>query len=179
LRSHTVSNSADSRPQDGQPGRAVRTSMLLVGVLVAGVFLLHQSTSLKFHANTQVERGPPIVKASDRWIRLGVEASSSQVPIALSQYEVIQPIEPKQTRPRRKDRGMQATSRGSRGIHSHAQSSRNPVRWSVASACQNVTKRGVSDAHNFAFACPSNRKQVAAFRVVKNQRHWSRPSAPT
>jgi hypothetical protein len=45
------------------------------------------------------------VKASDKWIRLGVDASSSQVPTALSQYEVIQPIEAKQARPRHNDRG--------------------------------------------------------------------------
>ena len=117
-----MSNSADSRPQEASDlGSAVRTSMLLIGVLVAGVSLLHLPTSLMSQANTQVEAGPPIVKASDKWIRLGVDASSSQVPTALSQYEVIQPIEPKQARPRHKDRGMQTTSRGSHGVYSRAQ----------------------------------------------------------
>ena len=66
-------------------GSAVRTSMLLVGLLVAGVSLLHLPTSLMSQANTQVEASPPIVKASDKWIGLGVDASSSQVPTALSQ----------------------------------------------------------------------------------------------
>jgi hypothetical protein len=59
--------------------------MLLVGVLVAGVSLLHLPTSLKSQANTQVEPNPPIVKASDKWIRLGVDTSSSQAPAALDQ----------------------------------------------------------------------------------------------
>jgi hypothetical protein len=82
----TVSNSVDNRPQEASDlGSAVRTSMLLVGVLVAGVSLLHLPTSLMSQANTQVEAGPPIVKASDKWIRLGVDASSSQVPTALDQ----------------------------------------------------------------------------------------------
>ena len=80
-----MSNSADNRPQEASDrGSAVRTSMLLVGVLVAGVSLLHLPTSLMSQANTQVT-GPPIVKASDKWIRLGVDASSSQVPTALDQ----------------------------------------------------------------------------------------------
>jgi hypothetical protein len=82
----TVSNSVDNRPQEvSDRGSAVRTSMLLVGVLVAGVSLLHLPPSLTSQANTQVEAGPPIVKASDKWIRLGVDASSSQVPTALDQ----------------------------------------------------------------------------------------------
>jgi hypothetical protein len=81
-----VSNSVDNRPQEvSDRGSAVRTSMLLVGVLVAGVSLLHLPPSLTSQANTQVEVGPPIVKASDKWIRLGVDASSSQVPTALDQ----------------------------------------------------------------------------------------------
>jgi hypothetical protein len=81
-----VSNSADNRTQEASNRvSAVRTSLLLVGVLVAGVALLHLPTSLMSQANTQVEAGPPIVKASDRWIRLGVDASSSQVPAALDQ----------------------------------------------------------------------------------------------
>jgi hypothetical protein len=173
-----VSNSADGRPQEASDrGNTVRAGMLLVGVLVAGVSLLHLATSLMSPANTQVETGPPIVKASDKWIRLGVDASSSQMPTALSQYEVIQPIEPKQTRPRRKDRGMQITSRGSPGAHSRAQSSRRPIGWSVASACPVVAMRGARDRHNSA--CPSNRQHATTFRVAKNQRQWSRPSAPT
>ena len=172
-----MSNSADSRPQDASDrGSAVRTSMLLVLVLVAGVSLLHLS-SLMSQANTRVEAGSRIVKASDKWIRLGVDASSSRVPTALSQYEVIQPIEPKQTRPRHEDRGMHASSRGSHGVHSRAQSSSRWVRWSVASACPNVTQRGASDRHNST--CPSNRQHAATFRVAKNQKQWSRPSAPT
>jgi hypothetical protein len=82
----TVSNSVDNRPQEASNrGGAVQTSMLLVGILVAGVSLLHLPTSLMSQANTQVEAGPPIVKASDKWIRLGVDASSSQVPTALDQ----------------------------------------------------------------------------------------------
>ena len=171
-----MSNSADSRPQEASDlGSAVRTSMLLIGVLVAGVSLLHLPTSLMSQANTQVEAGPPIVKASDKWIRLGVHASSSQVPAALSEYEVIQPIEPKQTRPRQMDRGMLVTSLGSHGVRSCAQLSSRPVRRSVASACPNVTQRGASDRHNSA--CPSNRQHGAALRVAKNQR--SRPSALT
>jgi hypothetical protein len=172
-----VSNSADSRPQQASDrGSAVRTNMLFVGVLVAGMSLLYLPNSLMSQANTQVEAGPPIVKASDKWIRLGVHASSSQVPTAISQYEVIQPIEPKQTKPRQKARGMLATSRGSHGVHSRAQLSSRPVRWSVASACPNVTPRGASDRHNSV--CPSNRQHAATFRVAKNQRQWSRPSAP-
>jgi hypothetical protein len=171
-----VSNSADNRPQEAwDRGSAVRTSVLLVLVLVAGVSLLHLS-SLMSQANTRVEAGSRIVKASDKWIRLGVDASSSQVPTAPSQFEVIQPIEPKQTRPRQKDRGMLATSRGSHGVRSRAQLSSRPVRWSVASACPNVTQRGASDRHNSV--CPSNRQHAATFRVAKNQRQWSRPSAP-
>jgi len=171
-----VSNSADSRAQDGpDPGSPVRTGMLLVGVLVAGLSLLHLTTSLISQANTQVQAGPPIVKASDKWIRLGVDAPSSQVPTALSQYEVIQPIEAKQTG--QKDQGMQVTSRGSRGVGSHAHSSSRSVRWSVASACPNVTQRGASEGHNSA--CRSNRQHAATLRVAKNQRRWSRPSATT
>jgi hypothetical protein len=171
-----VSNSADNQPQEASDrGSAVRTSVLLVLVLVAGVSLLHLS-SLMSQANTRVEAGSRIVKASDKWIRLGVDASSSQVPTAPSQFEVIQPIEPKQTRPRQKDRGMLATSRGSHGVRSRAQLSSRPVRWSVASACPNVTQPGASDRHNSV--CPSNRQHAATFRVAKNQRQWSRPSAP-
>ena len=79
-----MSNSVDNRPQEASDrGSAVRTSMLLVGVLVAGVSLLHLPTSQISQA--KVEAGPPIVKASDKWIGLGVDASSSQVPTALSQ----------------------------------------------------------------------------------------------
>jgi hypothetical protein len=82
----TVSSSVDNRPQQASDrGSAVRTSMLLVGVLVAGVSLLYLPTSLMSRANTQVEAGPPIVKASDKWIKLGVDASSSQAPTALDQ----------------------------------------------------------------------------------------------
>ncbi len=172
-----MSNSADSRPQEASDrGSAVRTTVLFLGVLVAGVSLLHLPASLMSQANTQVEAGPPIVKATDKWIRLGVYASS-QVPTALSQYEVIQPIEPKQTRPRQKDPEMLASSRGSHGVRSRAQLSRRPVRWSVASACPNVTQRRASDRHNSV--CPSNRQHAATFRVAKNQRQWSRASAPT
>ena len=81
-----MSNSIDNGAQEASDrGSAVRTSMLLVGVLVAGVSLLHLPTSLLSQANTQVETSPPIVKASDKWIGLGVDASSSQVPKALSQ----------------------------------------------------------------------------------------------
>jgi hypothetical protein len=77
-----VSNYVDNRPHEtSDRGSAVRTSMLLVGVLVAGVSLLHLPTSLISQA--KVEAGPPIVKASDKWIRLGVEASSSQMPVQL------------------------------------------------------------------------------------------------
>jgi hypothetical protein len=171
-----VSNSADSRPQEASDrGSAVRTSMLLVGVLVAAVSLLHLPTSLMSQANTQVE-APPIVKASGKWIRLGDDAPSSQVPTSLSQYEVVQPIEPKQTRPRHKDRRVQTASRGSLGVHSRAHSSSRSARWSVASACPNI-QRGANDRHNSA--CPSYRQHAASIRVAKNQRLWSRPSAPT
>ena len=77
-----MSNSADIRRQEASDrGSAVRTSMLLVGVLVAGVSLLYLPTSLISQA--KVEAGPPIVKASDKWIRLGVDASSGQVPVRL------------------------------------------------------------------------------------------------
>jgi hypothetical protein len=170
-----VSNSVDNRPQEASDrGSAARTSMLVVGVLVAGVSLIHLPTSLMSLANTQGAAGPPLVKASDKWIRLGIDASHSQVPKALSQYEVIQPIEPKQTRPRHEERGMQATSRGSQGIHSRAQSSGRPVRWSIASACPTVTQRGASDRHNSA--CPSNRRHTATFRVAKNQRRVPTPT---
>jgi hypothetical protein len=163
---------ADSRPREAsERGSAVRTGMLLVAVMIAGVSLLHLS-SLMSQANTRVEAGPPIVKASDKWIRLGVDASSSQVPTALSQYDVIQPIEPRQ-----KDRGTLATSRGSHGVRSRAQLSSGPVRRSVASACPNVSQRGASDRRNSV--CPSNRQHAATFRVAKNQRQWARPSAPT
>ena len=152
-------SSADSRSLQSSDRRsAVRTSMLLVGVLVMGISLL-LSTSLMFQANTQVETGPPIVKASDKWIRLGVDASTGHMPTALSRYEAINPIEPKQTRPRHKGRGMQVTSRGPHGIHAQAQSSSGPVRWSVASACPNIAMRGTIDGHNSA--CPSNRDQAA------------------
>jgi hypothetical protein len=74
-----VSNSATSRLQEASDRG--RTSMLLVGVLVAGVSLLHLPTSLISRA--KVEVGPPIVKASDKWIKLGVDASSSQLPVQL------------------------------------------------------------------------------------------------
>ena len=171
-----MSNSVDNRPQEASDrGSAARTSMLVVGILVAGVSLLYLPTALMSQANTQVAACPPIVKASDKWIRLGVNASSSQVPTALSQFEVISPSS--QNRPRHEDRGMQATSRGSHGVHSRAPSSSRPVRWSVASACPNVTQRGASDRHNSA--CPSNRRHTATVRVAKNQRQWPRPSAPT
>ena len=171
--SHSVAN----RPQEAADrGSAARTSMLLVGLLVAGMSLLHLLTALMSQA-TQVAAGPPIVKASDKWIRLGVDTSSSQVPTALSQFEVIPPIEPKQTRPRHEDRGIQVTSRGSHGTHSRAQSSSRPVRWSVVSACPNVIQRGASARHNSA--CPGNRRHAASLRVAKNQRQWPRPSAPT
>ena len=81
-----MGNSVDNRPPEASDqGSAGRTSMLLVAVLVAGVSLLHLPTSLMSQANTRVEAGPPIVKASDKWIRLGVDASSSQVPTALDQ----------------------------------------------------------------------------------------------
>ena len=81
-----MSNSADSRPQEtSDRGSAVRTTVLFVGVLIAVVSLLHLPTSLMSQANTHVEAGPPIVKASDKWIRLGGDASSSQVPTALDQ----------------------------------------------------------------------------------------------
>ena len=118
-----MSKSVDGRALDRGRWNTVRTSMLLVGVVAAGVCLLLLPTSLMSRTNTQVEAGPPIVKASDKWIRLGVDASSTQVPSALSQYEVVQPVETKQTRPRHKDRGMQAKSRGSHGVRSRAQSS--------------------------------------------------------
>jgi hypothetical protein len=98
-----VSKSVDGRALDRGRWNAVRTSMLLVGVVAAGVCLLLLPTSLMSLTNTQVETGPPIVKASDKWIRLGVEASSSQVATPFSQYEFVQPIEPKQARPRHKD----------------------------------------------------------------------------
>jgi hypothetical protein len=116
-----VSKCVECRPQvvtDRGRWSALRTGILLVGLVAAAMSLLHLSPSLMSQANTQVEAGPPIVKASDKWIRLGVDASSSQVPTALSQYEVVQPIEPKQTRPRHKDRGIQANSRGSHGVRS-------------------------------------------------------------
>ena len=81
-----MSNSIDNGPQEtSDRGSAVRTSMLLVGFLLAGVSLVHLPTSPMTQANTQVEASPPIVKASDKWIGLGVDASSSQVPTALSQ----------------------------------------------------------------------------------------------
>ena len=60
---------------------------------------------------------------------------------------------------------MQATSRGSHGVHSRAQSASRPVRWRVASACPNVTQRGASDRHNSA--CPSKRRPAATLRVAK------------
>jgi hypothetical protein len=83
---NTVNNSVDNRPQEASDrGSAVRTSMLLVGILAAGVSLLHLPASLVSQANTQVEKRPPIVKASDKWITLGVDTSSSQVPTALDQ----------------------------------------------------------------------------------------------
>jgi hypothetical protein len=170
-----VSNLADSRPLETSDRRsAVRTSMLLVGALVAGVALLYLPTSLMSQANTQAVAGPPIVKASDKWIALGGDPSSKQVPPALSQYEVIQPIEPKKTGPTHKDRGMQATSRGSQGVHSRAQLSGKPVRSNVASASSNLTQRGTNDRPNSA--CASNRQHAATFRVAKNQRQWSHPS---
>lgn len=73
--------SSDGRPQEPSDRRSpVRTSMLLVGGLVVGVCLLYLPTSLRSQANTQVQAGPPIVKASDKWITLGDDASNSQVP---------------------------------------------------------------------------------------------------
>jgi hypothetical protein len=161
-----VSNSADSRPPETSDRHsAVPTSMLLVGTLVAMVSLLYLPTLLMSQANTQAEL---IVKASDKWITLGVDASNSQVPTALSQYEVIQPIGAKQTRPRHKDSGLEATSPG---VHSRAQVSGKP-RSSVASACPNITQRGASDMANSE--CARNRQHAATLRVAKNQR--SRPS---
>jgi hypothetical protein len=53
--------------------------MLLVGILVAGVSLFYLPTSLISQA--KVEAGPPIVKASDKWISLGVDAPRSEVPV--------------------------------------------------------------------------------------------------
>jgi hypothetical protein len=86
----TVSNSVDNRPQEASDrGSAVRTSMLLIGVLVVGASLLHLPTSLMSQANTHVEAGPPIVKASDKWIRLGGDAWSGQAPTALDQPPVM------------------------------------------------------------------------------------------
>ena len=169
-----MSNSADSRSQHGHPARRLRTSMLLGGILTAGVSLL-LATSLMFQAFTQVASGPPIVKASDKWITLGGDASTSQAQTALSQYGVIQRTEPKQTTPGHKDPGIDALSGGAHGIHSHAQSSSTPVRRSVASAC--ADKREVSDRHNSA--CPGKREQAATFRVGRDQGQWPRPSACT
>jgi len=170
-----MGNSAASRPQHASDRvTASRTIVLLVGVLVAGVSLLYLPTALMSQANTQA--GPPIVKASDKWITLGVDQSSSQVPTSLSQYEVIQPIAPKQTRPRHKEGGMQTTSRGSQGVHSRAQLSSRPVRSSVASACPNVSQRGAGNRLNSG--CPSHRQHAATLGVAKNQGHWSHPSTP-
>ena len=46
-----MSNSVDNRPQEASDrGSATRTSMLLVDVLVAGVFLFHLPTSLMSQA---------------------------------------------------------------------------------------------------------------------------------
>lgn len=170
-----MGNSVASRPQHASDRvTASRTIVLLVVVLVAGVSLLYLPTALMSQANTQA--GPPIVKASDKWITLGVDQSSSQVPTSLSPYEVIQPIEPKQTRPRHKEGGMQTTSRGSQGVHSRAQLSSRPVRSSVASACPNVSQRGAGNRLNSG--CPSHRQHAAPLGVAKNQGHWSHPSTP-
>src|SRR5262249_61061158 len=94
--------------------------MLLGGILSAGVSLL-LATSLMFQAFTQVASGPPIVKASDKWITLGGDASTSQVQTALSQYGVIQRKEPKQTKPGHKEPGLEATSAWARGITTNTQ----------------------------------------------------------
>jgi len=145
--------------------------VLLVGILVAMVSLLYLPTLLMSQAHGQAEAGPAIVKASDKWITLGIDPSSSQLPTALSQYEAIQPIGPKQTRPRHKDSGLEATPPG---IYSRAQISGRPVRSSVASASANITRRGASDMPNSV--CASNRQHAATSRVAKNQRQLSRPS---
>lgn len=168
-----MSNSADSRPLETSDRRsALRKRMPLVGALVGGASLLYLPTLLMSQA-PQTEAGPPIVKASDKWITLGVDASSSQIPTTLSQYEVVRPIAPIQHRPSRKDR-MQVTSGGSQGVHSRAQLSGKPFASSVASALPNVTQRGASDRPNSV--CASNRQHAASFRIAKNQRQWSRPS---
>ena len=171
-----MSNSADSQSQHRHPARRLRTSMLLGGILTAGMSLL-LATSLMFQAFTQVASGPPIVKASDKWITLGGDASTSQVQTALSQYGVIQRTEPKQTKPGHNDPGIEAPSAGARGIPSHAQSSSPPVRRSVASACPDVTKREASDRH--ISACPGKRERAATVRVARDQGQWPRPSACT
>ena len=175
-----MGHSAASRPQHASDRvTAVRTIVLIVAVLVAGVSLLYLPTALMSEANTQA--GPPIVKASDKWITLGVGQSSSQVPTALSQYEVIRPSEPKQTRPGHKEGGMQATSRGSPGVHSRAQVSSPPVRSRVASTCPSVSQRAAGNRLNSG--CPSHRQHAAThyaatLAVAKNQGHWSQPSTP-
>jgi hypothetical protein len=170
-----MGNSAASRPQHASDRvTASRTIVLIVGVLVAGASLLYLPTALMSQADTQA--GPPIVKASDKWITLGVDQSSSQVPTALSQYEVIQPVEPKRTRPRHKEGGMLTTSRGPQGVHSRAQVSSRPVRSSVASACPNVSQRGAGNRLNSG--CPSHRQHAATLGVAKNQGHWPHPSTP-
>ena len=167
-----MSNSADGRsPETSDRRGAVATSMLLAGALVAMASLLYLPTLLTSQANTQTEVGPPIVKASDKWITLGVDASSRQVPTALSQYEAIQPIGAKQTRPRHKDNETEVTSQG---VHSRAQVSGRPARSSVASACPNLTQRRASDMANSA--CARNRQHAANLRVAKTERQWSRPS---
>ncbi len=169
-----MSNSADSRPLETSDRRStLRKRMPLIGALVGGASLLYLPTLLMSQA-PQTEAGPPIVKASDKWITLGVDASSSQIPTTLSQYEVVRPMPSIRHRPSHKDRGMQVTSGDSQGVHSRAQLSGRPVASSVASALPNVTQRGASDKPNSV--CASNRQHAASFRVAKNQRQWSRPS---
>src|SRR5262245_41021620 len=166
-----MGNSAASRPQPSSSRvSAAATIVLIAGVLVAGVSLLYLPTALLSQGNTQA--GPPIVKASDKWITLGVDQSSSQVPTALSQYEVVQPFEPKRTKPRHKEGGMQAASRGSQGVHARAQLSSRPVRSRVASACPNVSQRGAGDRLNAG--CPGHRQQSATLGVAK--KHPSTPA---
>jgi len=144
-----VSHSADSRPPETSDRRsALRTSMLLVGALVAGMSVLYLPTSLMSQTKTQA--GPPIVRASDKWITLGVDASGSQVPTALSQHEVSQ----------------------SKQANSRPQLSGRPVRSRVASAYPSVTQRGASDMPN----CASNRRPAASFRVARAKGNGSRPA---
>ena len=165
-----MSNSPDSRALESLARRsAVPTSMLFVGTLVAMVSLLYLPMLLMAQANTQAEVGARVVKASDKWITLGVDAAASQVPTALSQYAATQPIGAKQTRPRHKDSGA-----SSQGLHSRALIAGRTVRSSVASACPTSVQRRAGDMPNSV--CASNRQQAATLRVAKNQRQWSRSS---